>query len=262
MTSQHRNLALLLLFLSTSPLLHSPFFTHAVSTFRPITLPRIRFVTGLDSEDYDDDEDDHHSSPPEVLFNVETSIHHRELQPCKYNPCLEKQEPCSKLSGRTGCLCPGLSGADKPPHAPRIQGLLPVSDGDNRGKVEIQWCAPPSVVSRYRVVVEGREGDALEFGDALRRGLVGSLEVGTKVCVEAVNHAGHSTPSDFSCKRYDLPESSDQKLLAGVIGGGVALFLLLLIAAVILWKHRMYKKAKRNSTDGLGNPSYSTEGTL
>ncbi|KAM7417565.1 hypothetical protein PAMA_017281 [Pampus argenteus] len=256
MTSQHRNLALLLLFLSTSPLLHSPFFTHAVSTSRSITLPRIRFVTGLD-----DDEDDHHSSPPTALSPVNTSIQ-PPLKPCKYNPCLENQEPCSKLLRRTGCLCPGISGADQPPQAPSIQGLLPVSEGDNRGKVEIQWCAPPSVVSKYRVMVEGREGDALEFGDGLRRGLVGSMEVGTKVCVEAVNHAGHSAPSDFSCKRYDLPESSDQKLLAGVIGGGVALFLLLIIAAVILWKHWMYKKAKRNSTDGLGNPSYSTEGTL
>lgn len=263
MMSQRRNLVLLLLFLSASPLLHSHFFTHAASTSPPVTHPR---MIGLGSDNYDDDDDydnaDNDNSAPKVLSSVKAPILHRDTQLCQYNPCLENQEPCFQLSVKTGCLCPGLSGADVPPHAPRIQGLLPVSDGVHTGKVEIQWCAPSSVVSRYRVVVEGKEGDALEFRDALRRGLLGPLEVGTKVCVEAVNNAGHSAPSEFSCKRYDPPESSDHKLLAGVIGGGVALILLLIIAAVILWKHQMYKNAKRDSTDGLGNPSYSTEGTL
>lgn len=257
------NLAVLLLFLSASPLLHSHLFTHAASTSPPVTRPRIMFLTVLGSDDnYDDDYTEDHSPPPEVLYPKRTTLLRQEPQLCKYNPCLENQEPCTQLADRTGCLCPGVSGADKPPHAPRIQVLLQVSEGDNRGKVEVQWCAPSSVVSGYRVVIEGRGGGGLEFGEVSRRGVVGSLEVGTKVCVEAVNNAGHSTPSEFSCKRYDPPESSDHKLLAGVIGGGVALLLLLIIGAVILWQYQMRKKAKRDSTDGLGNPSYSTEGTL
>ncbi|XP_069027507.1 LRRN4 C-terminal-like protein [Embiotoca jacksoni] len=263
MMSLSRNLAALLLFLSVSPLMHSHIFIHAASTSPPITRSRIIFLTGLGSDaDYEDEYADSHSSPPELLPSVKTPLLHQEPQLCQYNPCMENQEPCPHLSSKTGCLCPGISGADEPPHPPRIQALLPVSEGVNRGKIEVQWCAPSSVVSQYRVVVEGSGGDALQFGGGLRQGLVGSLEVGTKVCVEAMNSAGYSSPSEFSCKRYDSPQSSDHKLMAWVIGGGIALLLLLVIAAVILWKHQMCQKAKRDSTDGLGNPSYSTEGTL
>ncbi|GLD70270.1 LRRN4 C-terminal-like protein [Lates japonicus] len=202
MTSLFKNLAVLLLFLIATPLLHSHLFTHAASASPPITHPRIIFMPDFGSDE--DDADDDHSPPPIVPFSARVPLT-REL--CQYDPCSEKQEPCEHLSSRTGCLCPGLSGADMPPHAPRIQALLPVNEGDNRGKVEVQWCAPSSVVSGYIVVVEGSNRYTLEFGDALRQGLVGSLEVGTKVCVEAKNKAGHSTPSDFSCMRCDPMEA-------------------------------------------------------
>ncbi|CAK6971980.1 leucine-rich repeat neuronal protein 4 [Scomber scombrus] len=251
MTPQHRNLALLL-FLSVSPLLHSHLFTHAASTSPPVTLSRI-FM----DDDYDYEDENHKTLTP-----VKIPVLNRDVKPCKLDPCSENQEPCPQLHAKTGCLCPGLSGPDEPPHAPRIKGLLQVKEGDNRGKVEIQWCAPSSVVTGYRVVVEGREGDALQFGKALRRSFLESLEAGTKVCVEAVNNAGHSMTSEFSCERVSRPASSDDKLLVGVIGGGIVLLLLLIIAAVILWKHHMHKKAKRDSNDGLRNPSYSTEGNL
>ncbi|XP_039976146.1 LRRN4 C-terminal-like protein [Xiphias gladius] len=261
MASLCKNLAVLLLFLTASPLPSSHLFGHAASTSPPITRPRIVFMTrGASDDDYDDDYFDTHSSTTEVWTPVKITHLHQRPQLCQYNPCLENQQPCTHLSQQTGCLCPGLSGANEPPHAPIINALLPVNEGDNRGKAEVQWCAPFSVVTGYRVVVEGSAG-ALEFGAALRRGLVGSLEVGTKVCVEAVNGAGRSTLSEFSCKRYNLPESFDHKLLAWVVGGGVVL-LLVIITAVILWKHKMCQKRKKDSTDGLGNPSYSTEGTL
>ncbi|XP_068446942.1 LRRN4 C-terminal-like protein [Clinocottus analis] len=262
MTSLRKNLVVLLLFLGASPFLHSHLSTHAASTPSP-PRHRIIFMTDFSSDDNYDDEysdNDNHSSPPEVLHAVKTTVLNQNQQLCQYNPCLENQEPCKQISTRTGCLCPGISGDNEPPLAPRIHVLQPISEGADRGKIEVQWCAPSSVVSVYRVLIEGSE--AMEFQEDLRRGLVGSLEVGTKVCVEAVNNAGHSVPSEFSCTRYDLPEFSDHKLFVGVIGGGVALLLLLIIAAVILWKHQMRKKAKRDSADGLGNPSYSTEGTL
>ncbi|XP_070769468.1 LRRN4 C-terminal-like protein [Enoplosus armatus] len=267
MTSLCRNLAVLVFFLSASPLLHSHRFTHAASTSPPVTRPRILFITGLDSDNNygDEDEDDNPdrlSPPPEGLYPVKTTLLQQAPQLCQHDPCLENQVPCALLLEKTGCLCPGVSGSDKPPHAPRIQGLLPVSEGRDRGKIEVQWCAPSSVVSMYRVVTEGSEGGAQQFEGVSRRGVVGFLDVGTKVCVEAVNNAGHSTPSDFSCMRYDPPKSSNHNLLAWVIGGGVALLLLLIIAAVIFWKYQMHQKAKRDATDGLGNPSYSTEGTL
>ncbi|XP_022616000.1 leucine-rich repeat neuronal protein 4-like [Seriola dumerili] len=263
MASLGKNLAALLLFLNASPLLHYHLLIHAASTSRPVTLPRILIMTDLGSDDdYKDDYLDNHSSPPEVLSSVNIPQLHQEPKLCQHNPCLENQEPCAKLLKQTGCLCPGISGADEPPHSPRIQALLPITKGDNRGMVEVQWCAPSSVVTGYRVVFEGSHGDALEFGGARRRGLVGSLEIGTKVCVEAVNSAGHSTRSESACKRYDPPESSDHNLFAWVIGGGVALLLLIIITSVILWKHKVCQKGKEDSTDGLGNPSYSTEGTL
>lgn len=253
----------LLLVLITSPLFHSHLFTHAASTSSPVTRPRITYINGLGSEaDYSDDDEEDNGPVTEAPSSKRMPTLRRPPQLCKTDSCLEDQEPCSQLAEKTNCLCPGVSGADQPPHPPVLQALLPVSQGADRGKVEVQWCAPSSVVSGYKVVIERSEADALEFGDALRRGLVGSLEPGTRVCVEATNSAGTSSPSEFSCARYDPPKTSDHNLLVWIIGGGVGLLLLIIITAVVLWKHKICQKGKRDSTDGLGNPSYSTEGTL
>ncbi|KAK2849048.1 hypothetical protein Q5P01_008882 [Channa striata] len=257
-----RNLVVVHL-LSALSMLNSHVFTHAASTSPPVTRPRIIFLTVLDTDDdYDESEFANYGSPPEVMATAKTPSLHREVKLCRYDPCQENQKPCTQLSAQTGCLCPGVSRADEPPHAPRIKALLPITEGNDTGKVAVLWCAPSSVVSGYRVVVEGHSGDAYELGHASRRGVVDSLEVGTKVCVEALNNAGHSTPSEFSCKRYDPPKSPDHEFLAWIIGGGVILLLLLIIGSLILWKCKMCKKGKRDSTDGLGNPSYSTGGTL
>lgn len=251
----------LLLFLIVSPLLHSQLYIHAASTSSPITRHRIIFMTSLDSDDdYGDDYRDEDKPTTDIVSAKRITVVH--TQPCKYNPCLENQEPCNKLAQQTGCLCPGFSGADVPPLPPRLQTLLPVSHGENRGKIEVKWCAPPSFVSHYRVTMEGNNGDALQFKSALRQGFIGSLEVGTRVCVEAVNGAGNSAFSEVSCQRYDPPNSSEHNLLGWILGGGVVLLLLIVVTSVILWKKKGCGRAKRDSTDGLGNPSYSTEGTL
>lgn len=93
--------------------------------------------------------------------------------------------------------------------------------------------------------------------------MVGSLEPGDKVCVEAVNNVGSSSPSEYSCSRYDHDAHvSDSKLLIGLIGGGVALLILLIVVPVILVKYKACKKMKNGAGDGLGNPSFSTGGTL
>lgn len=213
-----------------------------------------------ESDEYNDED---HSFRPEVVFPVKTTILQRRPELCQDNSCLENQEPCAQISSRTGCLCPGISGADQPPHAPRIRRLVPVSKGEHGGSVEVSWCAPLSVVSKYRVVVQRSDRQALEFNSVSRRGLIGSLEPGEKVCVEAVNLVGNSVPSDFSCLRYDPSSfSSDHTLLAGVIGGGIVLLVVSIIIAVILTKYKVCQKVKRDSGDGLGNPSYSTGGTL
>lgn len=253
---------LLLLFLSTSPSFNSHLFTRAASTSPPVTQPRIVFMTvGGSNYDYDDD-DDNQSAPPEVHVSPKKPFTHQEpLQLCQHNPCLEAQPPCAALSQQTGCLCPGFSGASEPPHAPRIHGLLPVKEGPDSGKVEVQWCAPSSVVAGYKVTIEGN-GSPMEFKNTKRRGVVGYLEVGTKVCVEAVNSAGHSSPSEFSCKRYEPPTTFDHSLMVGVLAGAVILFLLIITGAVIFCKYRICQKTKRDANDGLRNPSYSAAGTL
>lgn len=265
MTPLSRKLPLLLLFLNASPLLHSHHFTQAASTSRPATRQQINYmsVSVLD-DDYDGDKDydKDHSSAPKVTSATKITVLQNAPKLCKYDSCSEKQEPCGNISERTGCLCPGISPANMPPNAPRINALLPINEGKDKGKVEIQWCAPSSVVTKYIVVIEEGGEDALEFQAFSRRGLVRSLEAGVKVCVEAVNNAGHSTASDFSCQRYDPPNNSDQNWLAGLIGGGVALLVLLIIVPIIVWRYQMSQKAKRDSADGLGNPSYSKEGTL
>lgn len=251
MRSLHRNLGVLLLFLNASPLLNDILSAHAASTSAPVTRRRIIFV----NSSFNDEEP---TSPSPKLPPPSA----QEPQLCHYNPCLENQEPCIDISERTGCLCPGVSRANVPPHAPRINVLRPISDGEDRGKVEVQWCAPSSIVSKYRVVFQDSGKKPLEFPAFLRKGSIGELDVGDKVCVEAVNKAGQSVPTEFSCQRYDLPGSSDQRLLAGVIGGGVTLILILIIVAVSLNKCKSCQKAKTGSADGLRNPSYSREGTL
>nr|XP_057919370.1 LRRN4 C-terminal-like protein [Doryrhamphus excisus]XP_057919371.1 LRRN4 C-terminal-like protein [Doryrhamphus excisus]XP_057919372.1 LRRN4 C-terminal-like protein [Doryrhamphus excisus]XP_057919373.1 LRRN4 C-terminal-like protein [Doryrhamphus excisus]XP_057919374.1 LRRN4 C-terminal-like protein [Doryrhamphus excisus] len=258
MTSPHPTMLLLFL-MSWPPLSTSP-ATDAASTSLPSTRPRITFITGFALDDYDDDydEDDLASRPPpEVLATTRTHFLQRAL--CQFNPCLENQVPCAELAASTRCLCPGISGPDTPPHAPRVHALVPIREGSNRGQVEVQWCSPSSVVTQYRVLVEGQGGQVMDFGSAFRRSPVGFLEAGTRVCVEAVNKAGHSEPSQFSCQRYD-PPSSDHEVLVAVIGGGIAL--LLLILAAIFWRCWKSQKAKRDSAEGLGNPSYSKEGSL
>lgn len=264
MISLSRKLPLFLLFLNVSPLLHPQLFTQAASTSRPITRQKINYISvpGSDNDYDDNDYDKDHSSTPEVISATKTTILKNAPKLCQYDSCSEKQEPCRNISERTGCLCPGISPANMPPNAPRINALLPINEGKDSGKVEIQWCAPSSEVNKYLVVIEGSGENALEFQAFSRRGLVRSLETGDKVCVEAVNNAGHSIASDFSCQRYDPPKNSDHTWLVGLIGGGVALLVLLMIVLIIVWRYQMYQKAKRESADGLGNPSYSKEGTL
>lgn len=242
---------LLLLFLGTSPLFHSHLFTVAASTSPPVTQPRIVIMT-IGGSNYDYEEEyENHSSQPDVKVSAKKPVSHQEPpQLCQHNPCLEDQPLCADLSQQTGCLCPGFSGASEPPHSPRIHGLLPVKEGPDSGKVEVQWCAPSSVVAEYKVTIEGN-GSPLEFQNSKRRGVVGYLEVGTKVCVEAVNRAGHSIPSEFSCKRYEPPTTFDHSMMVGVLAGAVILFLLVVTGAVLLCKYRICQRTKRDSNDSL-----------
>ncbi|CAL8268631.1 unnamed protein product [Boreogadus saida] len=257
MVLMYKSLAVLQLFLTLDPSLR---LTHASSTPSPITRTGFQFVTAPD--DYDSDYPDGLSHPPSAAPPIRATNVLHEL--CQYDPCQEDQAPCSDLSAQSGCLCPGLSGASQPPRPPQLQGLLPPGSGDRSdGGVVVRWCAPYSVVTGYRVVVDGNRGAALEFPARGRRGQVGVLEARAEVCVEAVNRAGHSAASKLSCWQYQPPPRLSGSGMVGLIGGGVAVLLLLVVTAIALHRRR---RIRRNTTEaraeGLGNPSYSAEGGL
>ncbi|CAL8264272.1 unnamed protein product [Lota lota] len=253
----YKSLAVLQLFLTLDPTLR---LTHALSTTSPITRTRILFMTAVG--DYDADYTDSHSDPLSVAAPARPAHILHEL--CQYDPCRGDQPPCADLSAQSGCLCPGLSGASQPPHPPRLQELLASGSGDVKdGGVEVRWCAPSSVVTGYRVVVDGNRGAALEFVAQGRRGRLGFLEDGAEVCVEAVNGAGHSAVSEFSCMHYQSPARLGSSGVAGFIGGGVAILLLLVVMALTIhWRRRARRKTTEAGAEGMGNPSYSTEGNL
>ncbi|CAL8357130.1 unnamed protein product [Merluccius merluccius] len=254
----YKSLAVLLLFLTLDP---SLWLTHAFSTSSPTTRTRIQFMTAVGFDDTDYDDDSPSNSPNVATPAGPTRILHKL---CQYDPCREDQPPCTNHLAQIGCLCPGLSGAHQLPHPPRLQGLLPPGSSEGGGGgVEVQWCAPSSVVSGYRVVVEGNRSAALDFGAQARRGQLRPLEAGAEVCVEAVNGVGHSAASELSCTRYHPPAPHGGSVKAGLIGGGVAILLLLVVMAMmILLRRRARRKSTEGAAEGLGNPSYSAEGNL
>ncbi|XP_030621243.1 LRRN4 C-terminal-like protein [Chanos chanos] len=217
----------------------------------PITHIRIVYVPGIDY-DYDSDT----PKPPQTTRSPATTT---TSKPCDYDPCVFHEVSCFDLSVQTGCLCRGISGPDKRPEPPR---LWKVSQGSS-GEAVVHWCAPSSTVTQYKVILEGHEGQMQVFGEASRNGTVERLQAGTKVCVLAVNKAGESKQSEESCARYEPRTPDKAGLRAGVIAGGVGFLLLLSLAALLLWRRQSCKK-ERNDADaeGLGNPSYSTDGTL
>ncbi|XP_010892670.1 LRRN4 C-terminal-like protein [Esox lucius] len=253
--------ALLLLLLTPDLLPTCLLFTHAVPTSSPVTHPKIQYNTEVGfnyDEDYNAEEDSSHSPPNYSKAASASTPLPSPLKPCDYHPCQDNQIPCSQLSSQIGCLCPGLSGEDKPPHSPQLQKLGPGADG----RAEIRWCAPSSVVSGYRVVIEHGKERPLHFGADSRSGVLGELEAGVKVCVEAINIAGISAHSELSCLRYDPEEATNLALRAGVIGGGLGFLLLLSLIALIFWRRQTCGRSGGDSAEGLGNPSYSRGGTL
>lgn len=217
----------------------------------PVTPFRIRYVTAPGDYDYKDDEDENN---PSRITQPQVPTKEFNPEPCDYNPCQHLQVPCAQLSALSGCLCPGVTGSQDLPKAPSLGKI--VQEGS---ETVVTWCAPPSTVSSYRVVVDG--GEPLVFGEQLRRAVLGGLEAGARVCVEAVNDAGTSAPSPQSCKEYEPQGDEGLPLRAGVIGGGLGFILVLSLAAILLWKYNSCRKPG-SDREGLGNLSYSSEGPL
>lgn len=179
----------------------------------------------LSSDDYTQYDD-----PVTLTPHNRVSPHGRTLDRCVYDPCLETQTTCADLAALTGCLCPGFTLHNVVPEAPLLKSV-----SWNGSEVVLQWCAPHSYVTAYTVTVGGE--DKQTFGKDRRSGGVGDVEHITEVCVVAVNDAGKSKGS---CLMYQ-PGDSSLPLKAGLIGGALG-FLLLLLLAILLWRHRRQRK--------------------
>ncbi|XP_039510876.1 leucine-rich repeat neuronal protein 4 [Pimephales promelas] len=175
-------------------------------------------------------------------------------RPCDYDPCVVQTTPCERISARTGCLCPGLTGPDERPETPKLREMKL----DGSGEVVVYWCAPRSNVTYYEVTVNGGKVPYI-FGEYLRDGVIPGMEVGEMVCVAAGNQAGLS---EKSCTRYDPPQPDRVSLSAGIIAGSVAFLLLISVLAVVLWRRRTCRKSGMGEAEGLGNPSYTNDGAL
>ncbi|XP_035383220.1 leucine-rich repeat neuronal protein 4 [Electrophorus electricus] len=158
---------------------------------------------------------------------------------CDYNSCRDQQEPCLLMAATQGCVCPGSTGPLERPEPPHLFRLW----REGPGSVLVHWCAPASNVTSYHVRVEGQEGQR-EVGVMSRVMDLGEVQEGAEVCVQAVNFAGVSEPTSYSCTRYE-PHSSESTLALklGVICG-VAVLVVVLALALVLWRLRTHRNSR------------------
>ncbi|XP_076848956.1 leucine-rich repeat neuronal protein 4 [Brachyhypopomus gauderio] len=166
---------------------------------------------------------------------------------CKYNPCLDQQEPCRSMAAAQGCSCPGTSGPREVPEPPH---LLRLYRGDPGG-VLVHWCAPVSTVTSYRVWVEGQTARR-EVNDRTRVLDLGEVAVGAEVCVQAVNAAGVSQQESQACSRYQPHDSESTLALKLGVLGGVVVVVLLLVLALVLWRLRTRRNSRARAEAGGG----------
>ncbi|CAK6953741.1 LRRN4 C-terminal-like protein [Scomber scombrus] len=198
-------------------------WTNPTRPLRPSGQPHE--TRALPPDDYYDDGDmDPSIVPATVSHGGETS------QKCDYDSCLENQPSCAVLKATTGCLCPGITLHKEIPMAPDLKTV-----SWNGSVVVVKWCAPNSQITSYTVKVEGQR--SWTFGKDQRSGRVGAIDHIAEVCVFAVNDAGESKGS---CMMYH-PRDNSLPLKAGLIGGALG-FLLLLLLAVLLWRHKRQRK--------------------
>ncbi|KAM7374250.1 hypothetical protein PAMP_006918 [Pampus punctatissimus] len=175
------------------------------------------------------------NSYEDITFHQKTTPKEVTLQRCDYNACREGQPSCAELAASKGCLCPGFTLHNVIPLAPKLKTV-----SRNGSEVVVQWCAPYSHVTAYIVTVAEKEN--WKFKNNQRRGSVGDIKHIAVVCVVAVNDAGDS---EKSCMMYYPKDNSSLPLKAGLIGGALG-FLLLLLLAVLLWRHKRQRKQDAN----------------
>ncbi|KAI4891552.1 hypothetical protein NFI96_034003 [Prochilodus magdalenae] len=192
-----------------------------------------------------DDTEDYNNLDYETTPSPSTNPVHPMVERCKYDLCRDQQPSCQQLAITMGCSCPGMSGLHELPAAPHLRRL----SRDGSGRVVVHWCAPASMVSHYLVQVAGQKEERLA-NESRRQMDLGKLEVGTEVCVLAVNMAGTSAKEKHSCAQFQLDTSeSSLALRLGLIGGVVAL-LVVLALALLLWRLRRRRKTLARTDAG------------
>ncbi|TSP36063.1 LRRN4 C-terminal-like protein [Bagarius yarrelli] len=165
---------------------------------------------------------------------------------CDYDICKDQQESCQKLALALSCSCPGISSPFQLPDPPSLQSL---SLESKKAGVVVRWCAPPSTVTHYLVMVEGQDM-VLQASEDRRMMELGDLAPGTEVCIEAVNKVGVSTLGKDSCARFE-PNSSELKLAVklALIGTAVVLVVIILVGALLLWCCRRHRKTQTRTVN-------------
>ncbi|XP_043094094.1 LRRN4 C-terminal-like protein [Puntigrus tetrazona] len=196
-------------------------------------------------ENYDQYED-FTTEPPS---SSSTNSEYPDLNPCDYDMCVEQQHTCQELRDATGCLCPGLSNIFTRPSPPRLSYLTQKGSKE----VLVHWCAPTSFVTHYIVWVSGKSVNKnIHVEERKRDAVMEDVEAGARICVQAVNKGGVSADDDQSCDTFE-PQNTDTGLALklGIIGG-VAGLILLLILALLLWRHKSRQKSSaRTKTEGV-----------
>uniref|UniRef100_A0A4W4EBN9 Uncharacterized protein n=1 Tax=Electrophorus electricus TaxID=8005 RepID=A0A4W4EBN9_ELEEL len=219
----------------------------------PLRKTNIIYIPDID-EDYED-ETSKPSYGPRLPWETTT---HLIPQECDYDPCVVHEVSCSEISARTKCYCPGLTGPQELPLSPQLREVKQGASGE----AQVHWCAPLSIVTHYKLMVEGREGLPPVFGQFSRNGTVRGVKVGSRVCVVAVNDAGFSVETEMSCTQFMPQELSQGAVRAGVIAGSVGFLALLSLVALLLWRQKSCQKDRSLNAEGLGNPSYTINETL
>lgn len=220
----------------------------------PVTKTRIQYIPD-DESDYEDTTEEPNSKDNKQPWATTPYI---SPKGCAYDPCTVSKVPCSVIAAETKCYCPGISGPEEIPAPPRLKELKQGAFGE----VEVHWCAPLSTVTEYILIVDDGSFNPPAFSESLRSGTLQEVKVGSRVCVVAVNNAGYSTKSETSCSRFEPNEHNQVALISMITAGGIGFLLLVIVVTLLLWKWRKTIKNAMVDTEGLRNPSYTTNEML
>ncbi|XP_069090254.1 leucine-rich repeat neuronal protein 4 [Pleurodeles waltl] len=194
------------------------------------TIPHIprEYVSDID---YEEEEEEKTTAPHKIIV-------------CDYHPCRHLQKPCHEIQKASMCYCPGLSADNVAPDPPRLRKVSEITDTS----VQIQWCAPNSVVQRYQLVYQPVGSENLTIIDNIyitsREYTLYNLLPATtyQVCVISINKAGPSQTvpklvSRIPCTKFQTRPSYIVILTTLCVTSGVFLLAIIILSAC-LYKQR------------------------